>query len=73
MKVYLIHIREPQTRKNLWVAFDKKNSVRARSRKKAIENWEKEYGVIIMLVSFKRVHRPSEAAMTVAEIQMEKE
>ena len=73
MKVYLLRIRNPQTRKNLWVAFNKKNSVRAKSRKKALENWEKEHGKITFLVRFKGIHQPSEAAMTVAEIQMEKE
>ncbi len=70
-KVYMLHARDPQKRRQTWVVFDGKNRVARRSQKKALESWVADFGQIEHLTRFKGVMRPSEAAMHEADIAME--
>lgn len=71
MRVYLIHTTNPTSGADLWIVFDETRTIRRGKRRTAIDAWKREHGELKRITRFARVLRPSEAAMTIAEIQRE--
>ena len=72
-RVYILHMKDPRTRKHDWIAYDGVNRVMRSSYKKLLQAWVDEHGMFAKATKFKGIMRPSEAACTMADIKMEVE
>lgn len=70
MKIYIL--RTTRAKKTVWIVFNETNILYGKpkdSKQVVIDKWREQFGTIQKVVTYKGLMRPSEAAMTISDIQ----